>query len=283
MVLSLFAFLLFQDPAAAALVHGRVGAAALVVETGERASLPDDGRYPMQSVYKFPIAMAVLHQVDEGKLALDQTVRVTREDLVTPGQHSPIRDAHPQGGADYPLRELLRLNVSESDGTACDVLLRLVGGPRRVQEYLTSLGINGIRVETTEKAMGLQPRVQYRNWARPSAMVALLARFEQGRGLSPSNRALLRRMMTESPTGPRRLKGLLPPGTEVAHKTGTSGTENGVTAATNDVGLITLPDGRHLAIAVFVSDSRASQEVRERTIAELARRYYDAFARPPKP
>lgn len=279
-LLLLFSLLSAADiPDPDALAQGRVGVAVLVVEDQAAApTIHGDGRYPMQSVYKFPIAMAVLHEVDRGRLSLDARIRVGKEDYVTARQHSPIRDAHPEGGAEYPLRELIRLNVAESDGTACDVLLRLLGGPRRAQQYLHRLGIDGIRIETTEKEMGLDDKAQYRNWARPAEMVRLLRLFQQGRGLSAAGRDLLLRMMIESPTGPRRLKGLLPPGAVVAHKTGSSGTRDGVAAATNDAGLITLPDGRHLAIAVFVADARAGEEVRDRVIAEQARFWYDKYA-----
>jgi beta-lactamase class A len=83
--------------------------------------------------------------------------------------------------------------------------------------------------------------------------------------------------MIESPTGQKRLKGLLPKGTVVAHKTGTSGTRDGVTAATNDVGIITLPNGRHLAVAIFVSDSPADEATRERVIAEIAKALWDEW------
>jgi beta-lactamase class A len=97
-----------------------------------------------------------------------------------------------------------------------------------------------------------------------------LRAVQEGRGLSASSRALLLQFMTQCATGPHRLKGLLPADTQVAHKTGTSGTVAGVTAATNDVGLITLPDGRHLAIAVFVSDSPADETTREAVIAKMS-------------
>ena len=106
-------------------------------------------------------------------------------------------------------------------------------------------------------------------------MVGLLRAFYEGRGLSTASRALLLQWMTETGTGPHRIKGNLPAGTSVAHKTGTSGTSNGLARATNDVGLITLPDGRHLAVAVFVSDSKATEEVREGIIAQIARAAYD--------
>lgn len=255
--------------------QGRVGFAATLLETGESFDWHGEDHFPMQSVYKFPIGMAVLRQVDQGRLSLDQKIRVEPGDLVGAGQHSPLRDAHPRAGVDVSLRELLRLAVSESDGSASDVLMRVAGGAGQVAGYLRSLGINGIVVANTEREIGAGHSVQYRNWASPRAAVALLRVLHNGRGLSPSSRALLLAWMTETPTGLNRIKGRLPAGTRVAHKTGTSGTTEGMTAATNDVGLITLPDGRHLAVAVFVSDSRGDLAAREGTIARLSRAAWD--------
>jgi len=251
--------------------QGSVGAAILVVETGEAVSFHGDRRFPMQSVYKFPIAMAVLHDVDAGRASLDQKVRVEPGDVLPPAFHSPIRNRYPRGNVDISVRELLRLAVEESDGTASDVLLRLAGGPERVTHYLRELGVNGMMVATPEKAMERGPQVQYRNWSTPDGAVALLRVFQEGHGLAASSRQLLMGYMTGTSTGPQRLKGLLPEGTVVAHKTGTSGTSHGLTRATNDVGLITLPDGRHLAVAVFVADSKADESTRDRVIARISR------------
>lgn len=250
--------------------QGRVGAAVLVIETGESVALRGDERFPMQSVYKMPIGMAVLREVDSGHLSLEHKVRVEASDLVPVKAHSPIRDKYPKGGVELSLRELLRFMMVESDGTASDILLRLAGGPQRVTRYLREIGIKGIVVATSEKEMTRGDLVQYRNWATPKAALELLRAFQAGRGLSAESRALLMQFMTETVTGPHRLKGILPAGTVVAHKTGTSNTANGLTRATNDVGIITLPDGKHLAIAVFVSDSRADEKTREGVIAKIA-------------
>src|SRR5207249_3493389 len=121
-----------------------------------------------------------------------------------------------------------------------------------------------------EAEMARGPMVQYRNWASPDSMINLLLAFHAGRGLSAPLHQLLEDMMAESTPGPKRLKGLLPPGTRVAHKTGTSGSEGSLTRATNDIGIVTLPNGRHIAIAVFVSDSTATLEIREQVIAQMA-------------
>jgi beta-lactamase class A len=261
----------------ASAAKGRVGVSLTVLETGETVALLGEQRFPMQSVYKFPIGMAVLQQVDQGKLNLDQMIRIEKSDFVLPGQRSPIRDNNPQG-VDMSLREILRYSVSESDGTACDVLLRVVGGAQVVNRYLQSLDVSGVVVATTEKEMATNEFVQYRNWAKPQSMIVLLRAFQEGRGLSASSRELLFKWMVESPTGPHRIKGLLPKGTMVAHKTGTSGTNRGLTRATNDVGLITLPDGRHLAIAIFVSDSMADEAVREAVIAKITKAAWDFWS-----
>ena len=260
----------------AAVAKGRVGVAAEVLETGESISLNPHEHFPMQSVYKLPIAMAVLAQVDSGKIRLEQRVRVEKSDFVRRGQHSPVRDRNPNG-VELTVSELLRFTVSESDGTTSDVLLDLVG-VEAVGKYLNELGVKDLIVANSEKEIGKDWETQYRNWASPQGALQLLRSLHERRGVSEQSQQLLYKLMTETPTGPRRLKGLLPKTAVVAHKTGTSGSSNGVFAATNDIGLVTLPNGRHLAIAVFVSDSPADLVARERVIAEIAKAIYDKYS-----
>jgi beta-lactamase class A len=254
----------------AASVDGTLGAAVVLVETGEHVALNGGGHFPMQSVYKAPIGMAVLHEVDEGRLSLDTPIRVEASDLVPMGMLSPLRDAHPQGGVDVPLREILRLAVEESDGTASDVLVRVIGGGQKVQAFLATLGIDKIRIATTEAEIGRDVSAQYRSWATPDEAGRWLVLLQQGKGLRPESRALLLGWMRSTKTFPTRLKGLLPAGTEVAHKTGSSGSRHGLSAATNDIGIVTLSGGRHLAIAVFLRDSRAPDAARHAAIARVA-------------
>lgn len=256
---------------------GRVGVSALLIETGESVALNPNKRFPMQSVFKLPAAMAVLQMVDDGKINLDQTVRVEKSDLVGKNLRSPLRDQYPDG-TEMPVSELLRLMVSESDGTAADVLLKLVGGTGAVKEHLRGIGIRKINVVSNEKELGANQKTQYRNWATPKESVKLLRILHEGKNLSPKSKELLLKLLIETPTGRKRLKGLLPEGTVVAHKTGTSNTVEGITAATNDIGLITLPNGRHLAIAVFVSNSPADEATRELVIAQIARAVWEQWS-----
>ena len=247
---------------------------ATLLGTDESVGLAADERFPMQSVFKLPLAMTVLDAVDRGALELDQPVRVTPADFVSDRQHSPIRDRNP-AGVTLPVRDLLRAAASGSDGTAADVLLGLVGGPGAVTAFVRGLGVDGLTVAVTEKDMGRDPEAQHQNWATPVGAAAVLRALDEGRGLSSESRQHLLTLLTETPTGPNRIRGRLPEGTQVAHKTGSSRTVDGVTAATNDVGIVTLPDGRRVALAVFVSDSPADDATRDHVIADVARAAYD--------
>jgi beta-lactamase class A len=175
-----------------------------VLETGESVTLNGNQQWTMPSVYKFPIAMAVLAQVDRGKLKLYQKIRVEASDVL---QGSRILDEKSQG-MEFSLSEQLKYMLSESDGTSCDVLLRRVGEPRVVTEYLRGLGVNDIVVAYTEKELAQGTAVKYRNYATPDAAVVLLRAFDEGKGLSKSSQALLLQLMTETTTGPKRIKGL---------------------------------------------------------------------------
>lgn len=248
----------------------------MLVETGEVVAFNGKQQFPMQSVYKLPIAMAVLHEVDNGRLTLDQQVKVRPDDLVPQGLRSPVRDKHPKG-VELSVRELLEFMMVDSDGSACDVFLKLLGGPDQVTRYLRELHVEGIVVATSEKEMAQNEEVQYRNWSTPEAMAGLLKMLHEGRGVSTGSRELLLEFMGNTWTFPGRIKGSLPAGTVVAHKTGSSGTQNGLTRATNDVGLIDLPDGNHLAIAVFVSDTRVDEKTRDAVIAKIARAAWDCW------
>ncbi len=272
---------------------GKVGVAAILLETGDSATLNADQHFPMQSVYKLPISMAVIEQIKRGERGLDEKIGVTKEDMVREGQRSPLRDANPNGG-EFTIRELIRLAIVESDGTASDVLMLVAGGPEEIQSYLSQIGLQDLKILNTEKEIGRDWETQYKNWSTPPAAAELLRWLDAaGRNASVNERAvsngeddlteaqLLLKFMTDSNPGAKRLKGLLPTGTIVAHKTGTSGTQNGITAATNDIGVITLPNGKHIAIAVFVSDSPADEKTREAVIAKIGKAVWDKWAGKP--
>lgn len=262
----------------AADAKGKVGVAAVDLETGEYFALNGDGHYPMQSVYKLPIALAVIRQYEKQRFNLDEPVTIAKDDLVGPGLHSPIRDKFPEG-TELSVRDIIKYALEESDGTASDVLMRIGGGPDRVQEYLSGIGITDMKIATTEREMSADWQVQYQNWSTPEAAVALLQALYEGRALASAiGRELVLQMMTNSTPGQNRIRGMLETA-PVAHKTGTSGTRNGITAATNDIGIVSMKNGKHFAIAVFVSDSTADEKTREAAIAKITKVLYNHWKR----
>jgi len=255
---------------------GIVGVSILGIETRDTLNYNGNSRLVMHSVMKFPIAMTVLNLVDKGKYKLDQKMKVGKGDM-HPNTWSPLRDKYPDG-TEITLSELLSYMVSQSDNNACDFLLKKLGGTQTVMDYLQSLGIKGINIVASEGDMAKAWEVQYTNWCKPAEGAHLLDLFYSGKVLSKNSNDFLLKIMTETTTGPKRLKGLLPADAVVAHKTGTSGTnDEGLTPATNDIGIITLPNGKHLAIAVFVCNSKVDDATRELVIAQIAKAAWDVY------
>ena len=265
----------------AASSKGKIGVFALLMEEDRGVSYNGNERFAMQSVVKLPVAMAVMKQIREGKFTLDQKINFTVGDLANPGQRSPLRDKNPKGG-EATIDELIRLAMVESDGTACDVLTRIAGGTAAVQSFIDSLSIVEMEMKRTHKEFGKSWDMQYENFATPEAAVALLEVLMPptdtgNRTVDPTYEAVYQRMI-ESVPGQNRIKGQLPAGTIVAHKTGTGGSRNGINSATNDVGIITLPSGKHIAIAVLVGDSPADEKARELVIAQMAKAVWDTWS-----
>jgi len=266
--LALFALLaLFAQPAFAAssqrlqpleqqlawLVSGKtsnLGVAALDLSTGEVVSVNGHDAFPMASTVKVAVAANYLAQVEHGRRTLDDRI----------------------GGTSA--RSLLDRMITHSDNYATDLLIRNLGGPSIIQSWLTQQGVSGIRFDRTIARLLADKRDLFdvRDSATPIAMVQLLQRLDSGKMLQASGRSYLLDLMARCATGKNRIRALLPTGTKVEHKTGT------LNNYTSDIGFITLPDGRRLAVAFF---ARGSGD-RPRAIAEAARQIYDGFLAIPR-
>jgi beta-lactamase class A len=254
----------------------KIGLAFKHIEYGDTLTINNNHHYPTQSVYKFPLAMAILNQVDQGKIHLGDQINVTKKDLKE-DTWSPIADKYPKG-AKLSIADLLEYTVSQSDNNGCDILFRLLNGPSQVNNYIHQLGIKEMAIAATEDEMhhGWEP--QYTNWSHPFSYITLLEKLYQHKSLSDSSSAFLMKLMIESSNSAKRIKGLLPENIILAHKTGTSGdNDSGMTAAVNDVGIITLPDGNHIALAIFVSDTYEDLETNEHIIAEISKVIFDYY------
>lgn len=254
-----------------------IGFALIDLQNGDIFTVNGSKHLPMQSVYKFHLALAVLNQVDKGKFKLDQKILVKKSDLL-PNTWSPLRDKYPNGGIMLSLAEIIKYTVSQSDNNGCDILFRLIGGPAKVDQYIQNAGIKEIAITATEEQMHADDQVQFTNWTTARAAAQLLKLFYNKRLLSEKSNSFLWKVMTETTTGANKIKGLLPAGTSVAHKTGSSGANKvGITAASNDIGIVTLPDGRHFAVAVFVSMTKEDEKATDLIMAKLTKASWDYF------
>ena len=267
----------------ATLSDGTVGIAVRDLQSGETIGLNNDMMFPMASTYKVAVAGKILSLADAGSLSFDERL--------------------PRLGASLSVMNLMDLMLTHSDNEATDALVARAGGPQAVNGWLQSIGIRGLRVDSNtrtllarakemigaagdERAMEAAlssrerdardlPNLAFasdpRDTSTPRAMNDLLAAIHHGKALKPGSTALLLSIMARCKTGKARLVAMLPPGTPVAHKTGTL---NGLG---NDAGIVTLPNGRMFAISVFVMKDRKGHASRDRIMAEAARAAYDYF------
>ncbi len=288
---------------AARAAPGVLGFALMNLESGEFWDRLGDRHFPMMSVFKLPLGAAALSEVDAGRLNFAEIITLKDEDLSPP--LSPIADAWPARTA-YTVGELFTAAVSDSDNTAADVLMRRIGGPGAVSGWLQSKDIEEIHVDRYERelspnafgmasfraawkgaaafdaAMATVPPAQrraatlaymadLRDSATPRAMMALLRRLDEGELLSAASTRKLLETLIQTPRAPDRIKAGLPKGATFAHKPGTSATDQGLTAAYNDVGIFTLPDRRSYAVAAFLTGSTAPEPARAALFADLGR------------
>jgi beta-lactamase class A len=254
-----------------------VGVGIMNLENGDTLTLNGQGHFPMQSVYKFHLALAVLNQVDKRKFSLNQDIFVSKADMI-PNLYSPMREKYPEGNISLPLSEIIKYTVSQSDNVGCDLLFKLIGGTEKANKFIHKIGVKDVAILDPEVRIQNDWSLQYKNYSTPYAAVQLLQKFHKQHILSKSSQDFLYKIMVETTTGPNKIKGLLPQEAVIAHKTGFSGkNREGLTGATNDIGIITLPNGKQFAIAVFVSDSMEDENTNDKMIAEIALTAWDYY------
>jgi beta-lactamase class A len=251
---------------------------------------------------KLIVGMAVMDAVDNDGWRLDERVDVHKQDLSLYVQ--PIAKLVTADGFQTTIGDLVRRGIADSDSAAADILVKKLGGPAKVQAFLDRKGIHGVRFDRDEKHLqteivGLEWRPEYvdpevlqratdalpknvrdaayrryqadpRDTATPEGMASLLQSLASGQLLSADSTKYLLETMAATRTFPDRLKAGLAPGWTLGHKTGTGGSWEGVTAATNDVGILTAPDGSRISVVVFIADSRASEKERAALMARIS-------------
>lgn len=257
--------------------NATVGVSVLDFENGFKYSKNGDKKLPMLSVFKFHIACAVLDLVDKGKFSLDQKILLKESELL-PNTWSPIKKKYPSGNVELTLGEIIDYTVALSDNNGCDALLRLIGGTETVQKFMDSKSVKDFQIKVNEAKMHENWKNQYLNYSTTNSAVNLLKRFYEGKILSKKSTDYLMQIMFGTQTGTNKLVEQLPKKTPVAHKTGSSGKyENDLTVAENDMGIVTLPNGKHYAIAVFVNNSTEPDAVNCKMISDISKIVWDFF------
>ncbi|WP_298401004.1 class A beta-lactamase [Sphingobium sp.] len=288
----------------ATLSDGTVGIAVRDLQTGETQAYNGDTLFPMASAYKVAVAGRIFSLIDAGELRLDDKLALDPA-LASEGG---IAWMFSRPGASLSVDRLLELMLQKSDNNATDVLVARAGGPQAITAFVNKLGVTGLRVDSDTahllyRAMGIHPQsgtfrqnadaarradpqlavrdirdlpnlafaIEPEDTSTPTAMLDLMTAYEEGRALSPASTQRFFTIMAHCETGKARIRGMLPPGTAVAHKTGSL---NGVG---NDVGVVRLPDGRCFAVVVFVMKDSKGHVSRDRIIAEASRAAYDYF------
>lgn len=253
-----------------------VGVAILGIEDDFSLAINGNKQYPLISVFKFHLALAVLDQIDKGIFSLDQKITVKERDLLE-NTWSPFLKKYGKKETQITIREALQWTISHSDNNICDVLIAQIGGIHAINGFLKS---SYLILKNNEKQMHESWDAEFVNTTTPNTTAKLLKDFFENKIVSKQATQFLYKTMIETSVGLKRIKGQLPASTEVAHRTGSSSTNaQGVTGAINDIGIVQLPTGKHVVIVVFVRNTTEKFAVGEQIIAAISKATYNAFAK----
>lgn len=253
---------------------GRIGVAAIDLATGETVSVLGDQRFPLASTSKIAVAATFLEGVEQGRWRLDQRfpLLLPRASKAFSTAVAPVYE-----GQSFAAVDLIEQMITRSSNPATDALLRVVGGPQAVNAWMRRAGIRDFSIDrdiaTLVRDDGQYNPAQHidrRDSATPNAMVQLLAGLYQGKYLAPESRRVILGSMGRTITGKRRMRALIPADARVLHKTGS------LSGTSSDVGFIETPDGRTLAIAIYVT-GQGTKPAREAKIAAISRALYDGY------
>ena len=258
--------------------NASIGVSIKEIETKDTLSINGNLNAPLMSVFKFHIALATLNLVDKGKLSLTQKIYIKKEDLHE-NTWSPIKEEYPDANMYLTLDQLLRYTVSHSDNNGCDILLRLIGGTKTVQKFINKQGIKDFTIKVNEDQMQTWDNL-YINTTTPLATTELLEKFYTEKVIKKETTKYLYQLMVECSRGITWMKAGLPEGTELAHRTGISGTnDNNLRVAMNDVGIVKLPDGNRLIISIYSKNITESKEDTEKIIADITKATWNYYTK----
>lgn len=258
--------------------NATVGISIKGIEDKDTLSINGNLKMPLMSVFKFHIALTVLDKVDKGEFSLEQKIFIKKKDLHE-NTWSPMKEEYPDGNMYLTLDQLLRYTVSHSDNNSCDILIDLVGGTSVVQKFINKQGIKDFVIKVNEEQMKSWKNL-YVNTTTPLATTELLEKFFKGEILKENTTKYLYQIMVETSRGLTWMKAGLPENTELAHRTGMSGTnDNNLRVALNDIGIVKLPNGKHFILSVYLKEITESQKDTEKIIADITKAAWGYFIR----
>jgi beta-lactamase class A len=254
---------------------GRIGVAAIDLSTGQEIAVLGDQHFPMASTSKIAVAAKFMEMVEQRKYSLSSEfpllipVRSARFSSAA----APVRK-----GAYMSALDLIEIMITRSSNPATDALLKAVGGPAEVTKWMHRNGMKEFSIDrdiaTLVRDDGEFDPAQHidgRDAATPRAMVELLSGLYQGKFLSAESRSVILGAMSRTRTGTRRIPALMPDDAMVSHKTGS------LNNTSSDIGIIEGPDGRAIAVAIYVT-GQGARSAREARIASIARALYDGYS-----
>ena len=254
----------------------QVGVAVLYKDDAFTAN--NDDQYPLMSVFKFHIALAVLKKMEQEGIPLTAVVTLRPSDIDTK-TWSPMYKKYKSKKITLSYGDLINYMVSQSDNNACNRLIYFVGGIQNVNAFIKDLGIDQIQLIETEKSMEQDIRKSYNNWSTPLSVAKLLRKVYTEKVLSDKHFAFLEKAMLASASGKDKFRAGLPKEIEVGHKTGMSyRTPEGVRMCDADVGVIYMPEGEKCYLAVLVKDSKESDAVNVKIMADIANKVYSHYS-----
>ena len=249
---------------------------AVVLPDGSLVGVNQHEAFPMMSVVKLPVALAVIKALSDNGMSLSDSIAVSRAELHADTYSPMLKKYSADTSHNIAVGELIDYALRVSDNNACDILMRFAGGPKIIEKYIRQLGIEGIAIEWNEDEMHADMGRCFGNSSTPEAMARLMSKLDHE--FKDANPLTIKTIMETCETGADRLaKPLAQSGAIIGHKTGTGpiNPQSGRIMAVNDAGYVRFPNGRHYSIAVFISDSSYNTPQTSAMIAEISAIVYD--------
>ena len=260
---------------------GNLGIAVFDPASDTHISIHGDKAFPLANDFQLAVALAAFHLADERKIRLDLLVPIVASSIHR--GHSPIAEQYPQGNVSLPMWKLIRAMIVDGDTTATDLVLQAIGDPSDVQNVLNNYKVAGFTIRKTQADL-YQDALDKRTFAKggdnagtPDGLAALLLGTSELKYLSLDSNTEFVLDLSQSHVGDTRLRSGFPAHTVFAHKTGSTDAYDGTADATNDAGLLLLPDGHRIAIVAMLSESTADTPTREALLASIGKAVYTAF------